>query len=305
VWNKENKKMQKKVSIIILNWNGWPDTLECLESLACVDYDNFEVILIDNGSKEPFGYARDIKNKFGELKIIPIFNKENLGFAGGNNQGIKIALERGSDYILLLNNDTTVESDFLKKLIEVGEKNKSYGIFGAVIYYSDEPEKIWFAGGKFNWPKTRGSHIFSKPNDELKKVDYITGCCLLIKKKVVEQIGLLSEDYFLYYEDGDWCLRAQKVGYRCGLVSSAKIYHKQSRSTQEFSYPYIYYHSRNGLIFASLHGLTILAYLASVWIFFKQFIKAIIDHHTDWAGPVMRGVMDFWRGKKGKLKGYY
>ncbi len=294
-----------KVAIIILNWNGWADTLECLGSLNRLDYDNFEIILIDNGSKESLNFARDIENQFSNLKIELILSEENLGFAGGNNQGIKIALERGTDYVLLLNNDTTVEPDFLKKLIEAGEKNKSYGIFGPVIYYSDEAEKIWFAGGQFNWLKTRGSHIVTKPSGELKKVDYITGCCLLVKKEVIERIGLLSEDYFLYYEDGDWCLRAQKAGYSCGSVSLAKIYHKQSRSTQEFSYPYIYYHSRNGLIFSYRHGLRLLTYLASVWIFFKQLVKAMIDHNSQWAGPVMRGVMDFWRGKKGRLEGYY
>ena len=294
-----------KVVIIILNWNGQADTLECLESLNRLDYNNFEIILIDNGSKESLDFARDIENQFSNLKIELILNEENLGFAGGNNQGIKIALERKADYVLLLNNDTTVEPDFLKKLMEVGEKNESYGIFGSVIYYSDEPEKIWFAGGQFNWPRTRGSHIFDKPSEALKKVDYITGCCLLAKKTVIEKIGLLSEDYFLYYEDGDWCLRAQKAGYLCGLVRSAKIYHKQSRSTQEFSYPYLYYHSRNGLIFSFRHGWRFLTYLASIWIFSKQFIKAMIDHNSQWAGPVMRGVMDFWRGKKGKLKGYY
>jgi len=294
--------MQKKVAIVILNWNGWPDTLECLESLNRLDYSNLDIILIDNASKErpPL-----ISVQFLKLTIVQIFNEKNLGFAGGNNQGIKIALERGADYILLLNNDTTVESDFLKKLVGVGEEKESYGILGPIIYYSDEPEKIWFAGGQFNRLKTRGSHIFIKPNEAVKKVDYITGCCLLVKKAVIEKIGLLSEDYFLYYEDGDWCLRAQKAGYICGLVSSAQIYHKQSRSTKEFSYPYIYYHSRNGLIFSSRHGLRSLTYLASIWIFFKQLIKTMIDHHFNWAGPVMRGVMDFWRGKKGKFEGYY
>jgi hypothetical protein len=294
--------MLPKVAIIILNFNGWADTLECLASLNRLDYSNFEIILIDNASKErpPL-----VNVQFLKLTIFQVFNEKNLGFAGGNNQGIKIALERGADYVLLLNNDTTVEPDFLKKLVEAGENNKSYGIFGPVIYYSDEPEKIWFAGGQFNWSKTQGSHLFANPSEELKRVDYVTGCCLLAKKEIIEKIGLLSEDYFLYYEDGDWCLRSQKAGYSCGLVGSAKIYHKQSRSAQEFSYPYIYYHSRNGLIFSSRHGLKPLTYLISLWIFFKQLIKVMIDHNFHWAGPVMRGVADFWRGKRGKLEGYY
>ena len=324
--------MQPKVSIIILNWNGWSDTMECLESLNRLDYSNFEIILIDNGSKEK---PPLVNVQFLKLSIFQVFNEENLGFAGGNNQGINIALERGADYILLLNNDTTVEPDFLKKLIAVAKENKNYGILGPVINYYDEPDKIWFAGGQLNWLKTRGTHItdmnkiysssgISQQRDEVEKsdfeessrlaslrsnsileVDYITGCCLLIKKEVIEKIGLLAEEYFLYYEDTDWCQRARRAGYLCGLAGEAKIFHKQSRSAQEFSYPYIYYHSRNGLIFASRFGVKILVYLASGWIFLKQIIKIIIGHKKEWAKPVWRGVWDFWRGKKGKLEGYY
>ena len=220
--------MLPKVSIIILNWNGWADTLECLASLNRLDYNNFEIILIDNASKErpPL-----VSVQFLKLAIFQIFNEKNLGFAGGNNQGIKIALERGADYVLLLNNDTTIETDFLSKLIEAGENNKAYGIFGPVIYCSDEPEKIWFAGGQFNWLKTRGSHIFIKPSEEFKKVDYITGCCLLAKKTVIEKIGLLSEDYFLYYEDADYCERAKKHNIKLWYDPSIVIWHKNAQST--------------------------------------------------------------------------
>jgi len=113
--------MQPKVSIIILNWNGWPDTMECLESLNRLDYSNFEIILIDNNSKERLPL---VNMRFLKLSIFQVFNDNNLGFAGGNNQGINIALERGADFILFLNNDTTVESDFLKKLVAVAKKNK-------------------------------------------------------------------------------------------------------------------------------------------------------------------------------------
>ena len=310
-----------KVFIIILNFNGWPDTLECLASLSKVNYDNFEVILIDNGSKENFQFP--ISN-FQKFKIQAIYNRKNLGFAGGNNQGIKLALERGADYVLLLNNDTTGEPDFLTKLIKAGEQNNKYGILGPIIYDYNEPSKIQFAGGKINWSKTKGEHIVDGKNPpqpslkggsnspplggvrgDLTETDYITGCCLLIKKEVIEKIGLMSEDYFLYYEDTDWNLRAQKAGWQCGVVPSAKVYHKASRSAQEFSYPYIYYHSRNGLIFASRFGSRFLTYLISAWIFLKQVIKLIIGYKRNWARPVMKGVIDFWRGKKGKLSGYY
>ncbi len=301
-----------KVFIIILNWNGWPDTRECLASLEKINYENFEVVLIDNASKGDYRLpTTDYR-----FKITAIYNQENLGFATGNNQGIKIALEQNANYILLLNNDTTVEVDFLEKLIDAAQDDEKTGIVGPVIHYHDEPKKIQFAGGKINWLKTKGEHLtvinaLQPPlklrggAGELYLVDYITGCCLLIKREVIEKIGLLSEDYFLYYEDADWCLQAKKAGYECVLAREAKIYHKQSRSAGEFSYPYIYYHSRNGLICGWKNGPKFFVVIFSLWIFLKQMIKLAIGYKRNWTRPVLRGVIDFWRGKRGKLEGYY
>jgi hypothetical protein len=303
-----------KVFIIILNWNGWSDTMECLSSLNNIIYDNFEVILIDNGSKEPFDFAQGINQNFQNLKITTIYNKKNLGFAGGNNQGIKIALERGAEYVLLLNNDTTVEPDFLTKLVEVAESRKDGGIFGPMTYFYDSlnnnKKLICSAGGRIIKNYIAGTLIGHKEinngqYNEQKEVDYISGACLLIKREVVNKIGLISEDYFLYYEDGDWCVRAIRSGYKCIFVPDSVIYHKVSRSTQEFSYSYIYYHSRNGMIFSWRFGFKPLTLLQSVWIILKQIIKLIIGYKRDWARPVMKGVIDFWWTKKGKLEGCY
>ncbi len=298
--------MQKKVFIIILNWNGWFDTKECLASLEKVSYDNFEVILIDNNSREPMPSVSSAQN----LKITQIYNKENLGFAGGNNQGIKLALEGNADYILLLNNDTVVEPDFLSKLVEAAEEDESAGIVGPLIYFFDERNKIWSAGGKITSHFTRGELIGYQETDEgqyraAEQVDYVSGTCLLIKAEVMKKIGFISEEYFLYYEDTNWCQRAKKAGWRCLLVPQARIYHKASRSTQEFSYPYIYYHSRNGLMFGEKFGNKLVIYFLSVWIFLKQVIKLLVGYKRNWAKPVLRGVWDFWLNKKGKLEGYY
>jgi len=312
-----------KVLIIILNFNGWADTLECLDSLNRINYDNFEILLIDNASKEKI---KIVDSRFPRLKITQIFNDLNLGFAGGNNIGIEMALERGAEYILLLNNDTIVESDFLSQMMHVAQTNKEAGILGPIIYDYVDHNKIQFAGGRINWSKTRGEHQIVMPGllwhpdpkswipasagmtDKMNNIfetDYITGCCLLIEREVIEKIGLMNEDYFLYYEDADWNLRAQRAGWLCGIAPSSKIYHKGSTSSTEFSFPYIYYHSRNGLIFGAKFGNKFLIYLISFWIFAKQLIKLIIGYRRDWARPVMRGVSDFWRGRKGKLRGYY
>lgn len=358
-----------KVFIIILNWNGWRDTIECLESLKELDYENFRIIVVDNGStdesiqkleeyrRKPTGaaslwspeLARGNPQQAEESNNLTRFrvysNESNLGFAGGNNVGIKEGLLRGVDYILLLNNDTVVDKNFLKTLVRAGDSDKKIGILGPIVYFFDEPEEIWFAGGRINWIRTRGTHIDYKkpaeiyPSSEARQlpgriekpenknarvlgppsplpvkvkgrsnnkiVDYISGCCLLIKKEVIDQIGLMDEDYFLYYEDTDWCLRGKKVGYQCVLAPSAKIYHKVSQSVAKLSsLNYIYYHTRNGLRMAwRMNGwpkrIVLLVWLS--WLFFKQLIKLVICYRKDWARAVIRGIWDFGRGRFGKI----
>ena len=301
--------MQPKVFIIILNWNGCSDTIECIKSLKEIDYLNYEIIVVDNGSKEKLAL-----NETEGLKII--YNKENLGFAGGNNVGVKYALEQNADYILLLNNDTLTDQVFLKEMVRVGESEQEIGILGPKIYFYDtetnkKTNKIWFAGGKINKIFTRGIHIGHNQEDKGQydknnyyQVDYITGCCLLIKRKVIEKIGLINKDYFLYYEDADWCLRARREGFKCVLASKAKIWHKCSKSAVEGSPSYIYYHSRNGLMLAKYNGSTLIllaAYLQSIWILGKQVIKLAIPSKRIWAKAVIKGIMDFYKGRIGKI----
>ncbi len=277
-----------RVFIIVLHYQNWEDTNDCLKSLDKLDYDNFEMTVIDN-------------------------DKNNRGFAGGNNTGIKQALEKGADYILLLNNDTIVEPNFLKKLIEVGESDEEIGIIGSVIYEYGT-DKIHFAGGRVNWLYTKGVHISAKRSDQpfqpsiINEVDYITGCCLLIKREIIEKIGLLDEDYFLYCEDVDWCLRAKKAGFRCVAVPEAKIWHKVSSSAKEASFSYIYYHTRNGLLLAKRNApsfIKVLAYSQSVLIFGKQVIKLVLlPQKRIWARAIMRGIEDFFKGRFGKYENW-
>ncbi len=264
-----------KVFIIVLHYKNWNDTNECLESLKKIDYDNFEIIVIDN-------------------------DKENRGFAGGNNIGIKQALKKGAEYILLLNNDTVIEPNFLKKLVEVGESDKEIGILGPMIYEYGT-NKIHFAGGRINWLCTKGIHL--NPKSQVlnpKETDYITGACMLVKREVIEKIGLMDEDYFLYFEDVDWCVKARKAGYKCVLVPKAKIQHKVSASTKAESFSYIYYHFRNGLLLAKRNApfiIKLLAYLVSFLVYFKQLIKS----PSKWTKAIKAGIKDFYKGKFGRL----
>jgi len=297
--------MLPKVFIIILNWNNWSDSLECLKSLRNNDYPNYQVVIIDNGSKE----KPQAPNP--EIKII--YNKENLGFSGGNNVGIKYALEQGADYILLLNDDTLVSRDFLTKIVEAGESNKKFGILGPKIYFADQKEKIWFAGGQVNWLYNKGImrgyneiDIGQYDSPEIQETDYITGCCLLIKRAVIEKIGLMPEDYFLYYEDTDWSLAAQGVGFKCIFVPRAKIWHKGSKSSIEGSPSYIYYHVRNGLILAQRFApwyIKPFVHLDVLWRIKKQNIKYIFFlKKRTWAKYILLGIKDFYLGRRGKIR---
>ena len=297
--------MSPKVFIIILNWNNWSDSLECLESLENNDYHNYQVVIIDNGSKE--------KPQAPSPEIKIIYNKENLGFSGGNNMGIKYALENGADYVLLLNDDTIAAPDFLSRLVEAGESDEKIGAVGPKIYFYEDRNRIWSAGGKLNWLYNKGSlrgwDQMDKGQYDFPKIQetpHLTGCCVLVKKEVIEKIGLMPEDYFLYYEDTDWLMRARRAGYKCIFVPEAKIWHKISRSALAESSLYIYYHVRNGLIFAQRFApwyIKPFVYLDVGWRIIKQIIKLVLmPKKRSWAKAILLGIKDFYLGRRGKFK---
>jgi len=258
-----------EVSIIILNWNGWRDTIECLESIFQSNYPYYNVIVVDNASDDEsinkikeycngeikidspfFEYKSDIKpievleHRFNQdnnqksllKKIILIKNRYNEGFAEGNNIGIRYALDNlNSDYIMLLNNDTVVDKDFLVEMLQISENDNKIGITGPKIYYYDEPNLIWFGRGKISWKFCRGlntgyNEIDRGQYDEIARMEYASGCAFLIKKEVIEKIGLLDKRFFLYFEEIDWTLRATKLGYKTIFVPKGKIWHKISKS---------------------------------------------------------------------------
>lgn len=259
------------VVIIIINWNRWEDTIECLESVYKNDYTNYSVILVDNDSSddsvkkikeycngkievESAFFKHDPNNKPIEIletksstkienavessskKLILIESHKNVGFAEGNNIGIRYALKYlNTDYIMLLNNDTVVDKEFLVEMLKVSENDNKIGIIGPKIYYYDEPNRIWFARGKISWKFCRGQNIGyneidTGQYDKVVDVEYVSGCAFLIKKEVIEKIGLLDSRFFLYFEEIDWTLRASKLGYRSVFVPNGKIWHKVSKS---------------------------------------------------------------------------
>ena len=221
-----------RIAIIIVNWNRREDTLSCLESLARMTYPEYRIILVDNGSTD--GSAEAVRARFPQIQVIEL--PENRRFAGGNNVGLRDVLEKGDDFALLLNNDTAVEPHFLDHLVAAAQRDVSIALIGPKILYYDRSNVIWFAGGvlKPTWGYVRHFGLRQVDDgrfDQSREVSFLTGCCLLIRRQVLEKVGLLDESFYLYSEDADYCLRASRAGYKLVFEPAAKIYHKVSSST--------------------------------------------------------------------------
>ncbi|MFA5014645.1 MAG: glycosyltransferase family 2 protein [Actinomycetota bacterium] len=263
--------MYPKVAIVILNWNGKQDSLKCLYSLSQLKYPNYEVLFIDNGSEDDS--ISCISEQFPEVEIIK--NETNLGFAEGNNVGIRCALKKGADYVFLLNNDTMVDSYILNHLVAAGENDSQVGILGPKMYHLKlHPGYLYSIGGKIDFHEYAISSIGCNQEDNgqfdcKQKVDFIIGCGLLIKKRVIEDIGLLDPIYFSYFEDVDWCVRARAKGYKITYVPEAKLWHYIAASTGgNHNRRWFYLMGRGSAIFIKKHGNF------WNWIKFISFISA-------------------------------
>ncbi|MBL7094760.1 glycosyltransferase family 2 protein [candidate division KSB1 bacterium] len=271
----QNSFENPKVSIILVNWNNSYDTIECIESLKQLIYYNNEIIVVDNNST--YDSIKELEN-VDNINLIQ--NNNNLGFAGGNNVGIEFALKGNSDYVLLLNNDTVVDERFLSILIKGATEEKNIGIIGGKIYYYNEPAKIWSAGGGLTKTTKRTfqygeNKIDKKQYNREKEVDFLSGCCMLIRREVFEKIGLLDADYFMYYEDVDFCLRAKKF-FKIVYIPEALIWHKVSATTEKSFRDY--YRMRNYLILLKKRFDTnsFLILLFSSFIFFERLSRMFV-----------------------------
>lgn len=332
-----------RVSIIILNWNGWRDTIECLESVYHVTYANYDVVVVDNGSEDESieklrdycegnlrvesarcEYSHDNKpitlteyteeqardgkqigksppDSPSQSRLILIENQSNYGFSGGNNIGIMFALKAlGPDYVLLLNNDVIVGPAFLSRLVEVSESDAKIGIAGPRIYNYSHVDKIAFAGGRINLWLGQSHHVGLNETDEGKhskvaEVDYIEGSCLLVKTKVVEDVGMFDSAYVSYWEDTDWCIRANRAGYKVVYVPTAQIWHKES-STSAGPIK-VYYFTRNRFLFMKKHASALqitsfmIAYFAIV-IWYRIFVFLFYYRRPNLLKPFFRAIKD-------------
>jgi len=244
-----------RVFTVVLNWNGLVDTRECLASLLRADYPENRVLVVDNGSDGD--EARVIQREFGG-RVEVVRNAGNLGFAGGMNVGIRRALEAGAEYVLLLNNDVTVDSGFLTAMVAAAGRRPDLAAACPKAYFRDRPDVLYSTGGRVNvWTGTarqvgRGERDRGQYEEEAVR-DYADGLCMLMSREAIERVGLLDEGYFLYWEETDWCFRARAQGFRCYYVPGARVWHRAARSltpTDEYHYQY----QRNALMFVRKRG---------------------------------------------------
>ncbi len=293
-----------RVSIIIINFNGLEDTIECLESLREIRYPNYQITLVDNASA---GDDIDVlKTKYGNwIEIIK--NKENLGFAGANNVAIKNVLNGNFDYILFLNNDTIVQPIFLDHLVAAAQNYPEVGLLTPKICYYSTPNRIWMAGGCLNRIRATGCSIGEGKNKRRynrdRYVTFASGCCILARKAVFKKIGLWDENYFLYLEDVDLSKRALSGGFKILYVSKSIIYHKVNITSKKISVVLpLYYATRNRFYFSrKLLGRWF--YLSLPYILGTMKIKSILwEIRGDTQKPevIKQALRDFLSKKMGK-----
>jgi GT2 family glycosyltransferase len=289
-----------RISIVLVNYNGLADTLRCLHSLEAAGRP--ATVVVDNASVEDpsatlaraFPWAAAVRN--------PV----NGGWAGGNNVGIRHALRHGADLVVLLNNDTVVVPDFVARLTAAAAANPAHGVLGPIIRFLDPPHEVQTDGTLFNRRGDLGFFqrlpvpLLRTDPPAVTEVDIVNGCCMMIRREVFERIGVIDERFFLIHEESDFCLRARRAGYRCGVLGEALVWHKGSSSFKRTGSRWQrYYDARNLYLLLSKHSA---AYrrgrgvLSSLWEYVKytwhRYDLEREAGHADSAEAVVQGLHD-------------
>ncbi len=239
--------MMSQVAVIILNWNGWSDTIACLESLRRLDYPDYYLIVVDNASTDDS--VAQIKKAMPDIEVLQ--SGANLGFGGGCNIGIRLALAKGADYVWLVNSDAVADPRALSALVQVADENPALGSVGSVLYEADQPGKVQLWGGaRVNLWTGRSRHrLVAMP------LDFISGASLLLRRGALEDVGLFDEKtFFMYWEDTDIHFRLRDAGWRLAVAEDSRLWHKQSASLGKKSPLLDEYFIRSGVRFLKRHA---------------------------------------------------
>ena len=248
---------EPRVAVVVLNWNGTADTIECLKSLHQLDYGNAEIVLVDNGSESPAAEA--LGRLFPGITCLQL--PENRGYSGGNNVGIEYALEKGHDYVWVLNNDTIVRPDSLRRAVEMATSDPRIAVVGVKILAMEDPKRVWVAYGQVKYRKGREGLIGEiwleeGRREEPREVEWVPGKAMLLARPAIERLGGFDDEFFAYHEDVDWCAMARDAGYRIVFAPASVIYHKghQSSGGRVYVSPRQYLAGRNMVLYVRKHG---------------------------------------------------
>ncbi len=265
----------EKVGIILLNYCNYNLTIDCIKSIRQSTYQNYEIIVVDNNSPDHSG------ENLSQLEGIRFLQmEENLGFAAGNNRGIEVALSDGCEYVMLLNNDTVIDPNMIETLVSRADSNTV--VVPKMYYFDVEGRKdiLWYAGGILKYKSSDGIHIGGRQEDSKqysveREVTFATGCCMMIHRTILEKVGLLREEYFMYCEDTDYSIRLNKSNVRILYVPNAKLWHKVSSSSGgEMSKFIVYYVVRNKIYCAIVNKLGIKKYIYIIAETLYRVLKA-------------------------------
>lgn len=291
------------VGIVISNYNGWQDTVQCLESLQKQTYRNFEIILLDDASTNDS--VQQLQKHLTENTVF-LPQEANSGFAAVNNVGMRRALADGCDWVLLLNNDTVVAPDFLETLLR---ETPARAVSCPKMLFLDPPDEIWFAGGELDRATGKVKHLGGHEKDgpafaEKKQVSFITFCCVLLPRQVVEEVGFLDETLFMYCEDVDYCIRLADAGVPLWFLPDARIWHKAGGSAGGMLS--VYYITRNTLYLTckgksalQIRARTLPVLLSGAA---RYALTKLLGRKKGRSYGAFRGALDFWRGRMGRME---
>lgn len=253
--------MTTHVTAVVLNWNGLDDTVACVRSLLAVDVPRdvaLDVLVVDNGSR--LGPASALRAMGADIAVV--FNGRNLGYAGGNNAGLRHALARGADFVWVINNDAVVEAGALAPLLQCAARAAAAGVFGSKILRADDPSRLWVAWGRVTWRQSlialEGEGAADGPRfDGERHVAWIPGCALLFRAQALRDVGLFDESFFAYHEDVDWAARAHRAGWGSCYVGASRVLHRVHGSSGGASFYggfRKYLSARNSVLYARKHG---------------------------------------------------
>lgn len=280
-------KPEPLVGCVIVNWNGWRDTILCLDALRAMTYKRLLIIVVDNGSTDD-SVARI---RAAHPGILLVQTGKNLGFSGGNNAGIREAIRAKAKYVWLLNNDTQPAPTALRELVQTAESDSKLGAVGSVLFYTQAPEKIQaWGGGWVNLWTGYSSHATKPPSRE-SRLDFLTAASMLVRTMVLEDVGLMDDRFFLYWEDAELCFRLRKKGWGLGVATRSVVRHHVNASTGKTSSAIDRHFTCSAIRFLAEYAPSPI--LSSFLFLFLRLGRRALMGRIDAVRNVWKGVQDY------------